>query len=898
MRGLIADLVSALLYRVRTLFRRARAQQELEDEIRFHIECETEKHLARGMTSLEATRLARLGFGSVESWKEESRSMWGFQWIEHVVQDLRYATRRLRQRHAFTVSVIGVLALGVGATTAMFSAVDAALLRPLPFERPHELVRLRNVYVPSRGDMGRSAARGYLDVTDLAAMNDLFTDAGAYASGGLNLSDPERPIRVNVGVVTANFFDLLGVRPVRGRAFLPEERSPDAPRVAVVSHALWMRHFGGRDISRQTVPLDGQSYQVVGVMPPGFEFPDESDLWIPMSIPITGATYAPFRGYMPSAVFARMAPGLSVERASARLLERWEQRLPAPVQGRSSMIADWVDENRRLGSATSLHRELVGDRRTPLLILLGATGFLLVIACANVTNLLLSDGTARQREIAVRHVLGASRGRVVRQLLAESVLLAMAGTIAGIAFAPLALRLMRVLLPEGLAGVAPAQIDLRVLAFAAALAILTGITFGLLPALRTTRRSAAAIIKGGSGHGATAEGSGTTRRLLVAAELALTLMLLVGAGLMLRSFRNIMALDLGMNPERVATLEISLPDAVVLHAERLRKINAVIDRLASAPGIDAAGAVDHLPLRGEGGFGIPIRATGMPQPAEPGDRIARSITASGGYFRALDIPMLDGRTFTTADDSLAPPVAIVSRSAAERFWPGVNAVGRTFRVGRDTTRLYTVIGVAADVRVSSIQDDLEPQVYFPIDAMSPRSFAIVARGALPPEALLGRLTDAVRAVDPAQAVYNVRTMEDVVGSSVAPRRVQTILIGAFAALALVLAAFGVYAVVAYGVTQRSRELGIRAALGATRSNLVSLVAKEMLWVTALGIIAGLAGAWALARVLSELVYGVDVHDVATFAVVPIVLIVAAALATFVPARRATRVDPIEVMRAE
>ena len=894
----IADFLSAAAYRIRTLFRRSAAQQELDEELRFHLQCETDRLIAGGMRPADADRAARIGFGSVESFKEESRSLWGFQSLEHLAQDLRYAARRLRQRPGFTLSVIGVLALGVGATTAMFSAVDAALLRPLPFTRPEELVTLRNVSVPSQRSFGRSAARGLIDITDAAAMNDLFTDAAAFASGGLNVSDPERPRRVNVGVVTANFFGLLGVRPLRGRSFAPDEGVPNAEPVAVLSYSLWQRHFAGRAIEGATIPLNGTPNRVIGVMPRGFGFPGESDLWIPLSVPTSSATFEAFRGWLPSQTIARLAPGVTAEVASARLLERWVQRLPAPVPGRPpSGVVEWVDEIRRLGATEPLHRELVGDRRTPLLVLLGATGFLLLIACANIMNLLLSDGAARQREIAVRHVLGASRGRVVRQLLAESVLLAMIGTLAGVALAPAALQLMRALMPASLAGVAPAHVDLRVLAFAACLALATGIAFGLWPALRTTRANATTTIKGGGGHGATSARSGRSRRVLVGAELALTLMLLVGSGLMLRSFRNLMAVDLGMDPQRVATLELTIPGSSD-HAQRLRTINGVLDRLAVTPGIDAAGAVNDLPLRGTGGIGMAIVADGMPRRPDAGPEFARQLFATGGYFQALGIPLLRGRTFTRGDDSLARPVAIISETMAAQFWPGADPLGRTFRTGGDTIPIFTVIGIVADVRDSKVQSEPDAQMYLPLDWASTNDIGFVARGALPPDVLLGRLTAAVRAVDPAQAVYNVRTMEDVVGSAVAPRRIQTLLIGAFGALALVLAAFGVYAVVAYGVTQRSRELGIRAALGATRTDLVGLVAREMLWVTVVGVTCGLAGAWALARVLTGLVYGIHVHDPTTFVAAPLILVTAATVATLLPAQRATRLDPIEVMRTE
>jgi putative ABC transport system permease protein len=880
------------------LLRRDRMSAELEEEMRLHVELRADAMRRSGAPD-NAQYVATRRFGNQVTIQQESRDMWGMHAPEQFAQDLKFSVRRLRQRPGFAAAVIAVLALGIGATTAMFSAVDAAMLRPLPFTRPGELVTLRSVSVPfdpGPTNFPRDTRHMAVDLPDAVAMTGTFSSVAAYAAGGLNISDPERPIRANAGVVTVGFFNTLGVAPLVGRGFVAEEGVPNGPRAVVLSYALWRRQFGGQPLEKLTAQLNGRTYQVIGVMPPGFGFPKASELWIPMTVPTTFETFEPFRGFLASETIARLAPGVTAQGAGARLLASWESLAPPPEPGRERNSDRMVNDVRSNGALAPLQQTLVGDKRTALLVLFGATGFLLLIACANVTNLLLSQATARRREIALRSVLGATRGRVVRQLLTESAVLSLLGAALGVATAPVTLKVLRLLMPDGLSGVAPAEVDWRVLGFAATLGVITGIAFGLWPALGTTRSSAGETIKSGGGHGATSFGAGRTRRLLVGAELALALMLLVGAGLMLRSFGRLMSLDMGMRTERVATLELSFPRSVKSPL-RMERANAIIERLAGVPGIQAVGIVNDLPLRGGGG--ISLRITDPVPPGVKGFAGARMLMASPGYFDALGIRLIAGRTFLASDDSLGPPVSLVSETMAKTFWPGVSPLGRTYSLstGPDA-KPVTVIGVVSDVREMGLDKDPMPQMYNSIAAVVPSNVAVVARGTLPPAALLARLAEAVRAVDPSQAVYNLRMMDDVVGASVAPRRANTLLIGLFAALALVLAALGVYAVVAYGVAQRSREFGIRAALGATGPNLVALVAGEMGWVVAAGLATGLVGAWMLSKVLSTLLYGITAHDAVTFVVVPFALVIPAVLATIVPARRAAKVNPAEVMRAE
>jgi len=896
-----------LIRRVWYLIRRDRLAADLEEEMRLHIEMRAARMEQSGLSASEARYAARRRFGNATALEEASRDVWGFTSVDQLARDLRYAARRLRQRPGFSIPVIAVLALGIGATTAVFSAVDAAILRPLPFARPHELVTLPEVNIPFEEE---SSERFPIGIEDVGAMPDVFGQVAGFASGGLNLSDPEKPLRLRVGVVTVDFFSTLGARPQEGRTFAPEEGKPRAPAVTVLSHALWQRHFGGQPMLGKRISLNGKPHTVVGVMRPGFSFPSESDLWIPLSVPTTEATFEPFRGWLPSLVIARLAPGVSPEVAAARLFARWQQAAAQAAEPRGeasdievagadkSYADEMLNDVRKQGAAIPLQRELVGDRRRPLLILLGATVLLLLIACANVANLLLSDAAARRREIAVRGTLGATRGRIVAQLLAESGLLALGGAALGVALAPVALRLLRAMLPASLAGVTTAQLDLRVLAFATGLALVTAVAFGLWPALGSTRGDATEAIKSGSGHGATAGGkAGRARRTLVAAELALAVMLLVAAVLMLRSFARLMSENLGLDPERVATLEMTFPDAAN-RAARLRTINAALQRLSGQPGIQAAGAVNDLPLRGGGGLAIRVEVDGAPPMRSRDERpFPRYLNVSGGYFKALGIPLLRGRTFTPADDSLAPPVAIINKTMAATYLPGLDPIGRMLRFPGDSVRI-TIVGVVGDVREKGLDSDPPPQMFLPIDARTPSNVALVARGNLPRRQLLARLTEAVRDADPAQPVFNVRMMEEVIGKSVAPRRTNTILIATFAGLALVLSALGVYSVVAYGVAQRTREFGIRAAFGATGRDLVALVSREMIMVVVIGTASGLAAAWGLSRILAALLYGVEPRDPTTFAIVPLLLVPPALLATLLPALRAMRVSPSEVMRAD
>ncbi len=896
--------IGELWRRLAHLVSGSRASDELREEMQLHVELRAAANRRAGTSEADSIVEARRRFGNERAVRASSRDAWGFGWTEEALRDLRFAFRRLGQRRGFSLAVIGVLALGIGTTTAMFSAVDAALLRPLPFPDAGQLVALNDVSVPvdfgKQSPNARSQADHSVTISDVTQLRDVFSHVAAYATGGLNVADPEHPQRIKGALVSADFFSAMGIAPALGRTFDAAEVAPNGPSVVVLSYGLSQRLFVGKNPLGVSVQLGPASYTIVGVMPRGFSFPNESDAWLPMSVPIMPAMMSVIPGIFGAPVIARVATGVDPRVASSRLLALWDRMAAAEpaIDGTARPGAQRAQEMHSTGALTPLQRDLVGSQRTALLVLLGATGLLLLIACANATNLLLAHAAARRHEIAVRAVLGASRWRIVQQLLIESVVLASVGAALGVMLAPALLGAARVLMPADLSGLATARIDARVLGFATVLALITGVGFGLWPALGITRESPAETIKTG-GRTATSRGGAIGRRILAGTELALTVILLVGSGLMLRSFQRVMSLDIGMETHRVGTLEMAMPHSAGDRTHRLQKIDDIVARISSMPGVAAAGAVNELPMRVANRIAVYIKADGAPNPnPKRGGSAVRTLLATPGYFDAMGIPLKHGRLFTVADDSLTPRVAIINEKMAKQFWGDVDPVGRTF-TAMDTTPL-TVIGVVADVRESLRGSRMETfaQMYSPITVRTPDNVAIVARGPLDGPALLARMAEAVRAVDRSQAIYNVNMMDEIVNNSVAPRRANTLLVSIFAIIALVLSAIGVYAVVSHGVAQRTRELGIRTALGATGRDLMSLVARDMLWVTAAGLLVGIAGAWALAHVMESLLYGVASHDLAKFVVVPIVLALPAAVATLVPARRAMRVNPADVMRED
>jgi putative ABC transport system permease protein len=859
--------------------------RDMEEEFAHHLALRAEHLMREGMTPAEARRRARLEFGSPEAIREHGRSSRGLQAVDEVRGDIRFGLRALMREPGFSAIAVLTVALGIGATAAIFTALDAVLLRPLPFASPERLVVVEDLNLPFRpGDSELPKSRA--DIRDAQALA-AFTHVAAYAPGALNLSGSGAPRRVSIGVVTTDFFATLGVHPAVGRPFTAEEGVPGGPKAAVVSHGFWRRHLGSAtDLSAHSVTLNGRRYAVVGVMPRGFAFPEASEIWLPLTIPTTFETAEAFRGYLPSTMIARLAPGVAIEQAQVQvdaLHAPWER----PDHPRETTLAEQV---------VPLHTKLVGDREKVLLVLLGATALVLLIACVNVANLLLSRSSARRRELAVRAALGATPGRVLRQLLAESLLLAIIGGVVGLLLAYWGVQLLDALVPKGMLGAVPLEINGRVLGFASLLTVLTGLAFGLLPALGARRTPAGDALKAGSA-GAAGLQAPRVRQALVLAQVAVAAMLLVGSALMLRSMHALLNVESGVQPERVATLELTLavpeyPNA----ASRRQFFEAVLANLQSLPEVEKAAAVNELPLRGVNSIRFTVHPEGRPPERQELKYMAQDLRITEEYFDVMGIRLLAGRAPRPRPSPEALREVAISRSLAELYWGDESPVGQYLASpggGR-----FEIVGVVADVLPTSLLSEPAPQAYYPLLDSPYANAAIVARGRGPTGRLTGLVEQAVREAAPHQAVYNVRTMEQVIAGTLAPRRTNTWLITSFGVLALLLAVIGVYGVIAFSVARRTREIGIRIALGAGAGRVRRQILGEAGKLTVAGLVIGMAGAWLLAGVLNSMVYGVTIRDPLAFAAAPVVLLAAAIAAALVPAQRATRVDPVSAIREE
>lgn len=865
---------------------------DIDDELRYHLEMRTNDFIARGLSPDDARDAARASFGDprriadelrehdIATLRRERRA----DMLQDLTQDIRYGLRQLRAAPRFTAAAIIVLALGIGANTTIFSAIDAAFLRPLPFSDPGRLVSMQGE-LPFEWPGQQEPKKGYPDLLDYRADTGAFSSVAAYATGGLNLAGGSEPIRATVTYVTDSFFETLGRRAMIGRTPAAEEYTRGGPKVVVLSHAVWQRQFGGdsRVIGRE-VTLNERRYTVTGVMPPDFRFPAATDAWITLSIPMDPSVFEAFRNFVPSKGIARLDPGATIE-VAAQHLDRIRRIYKPKLDADDTPVAQLV---------TPLQTSLLGDRKPALLVLMGSAALLLLIACANVTNLLLARASTRQREMAVRAALGATRGRIIRQLVVEQLLLTLAGATVAAVVAYLSLGALSSVLPPSMSAVAPPAVDGRVLAFTAAVALATTIIVGLFPAVGATRVDLGEAMKLSASSAGSSKRRGRARAALVVAEVSLALMLVVGAGLMIESLRVLLATDSGLVTENVATARLVLPRTRYgTPVTRAAFYDAVLERLRAMPGVQSASAVNALPLEAVGVIGLRVAASDGPQDDDHATAAAM-LMASPGYFATLGIPIVAGTDLPARADS-GRDVAVINRAMAEKLWPGQSPIGRDFGWAGMRT---TVIGVVGNVRTRSLEREATPQMYSPL-SRGPQDYgALLVRGTVKTSTLLAHLRDAVRAVDAQQPLYEMRGMEEVVQQSVAPRRTNTVLLATFGGLALVLAAIGVYAVLSYGVAQRTREIGVRMALGARRNDVLRLVALEGVALAALGIAIGLAGSYALSRALGSMLYQVNPRDVRIFASAPVVLAIVAIAATLAPAFRATRVDPMSALRSE
>ena len=793
----------------------------------------------------------------------------------------------LRKNPGFTAVAVLTLALGIGANTAIFSVVNAVLLRPLPYPEPDQLVQLcadwsgkPNTFI------------GGATFVEVKAQNQSLARIAAYSGGDMTLTGTGSAERVVAGAVTADFFPLLGVQPALGRNFAREEDTPNGPKAAILGHGFWQSRFGGdADVLGRTLTLNEQSYTVVGILPARFQYPERFQLWIPLALGETGAALAKYgEGMILLKAIARLKPGVTLEQAQAEL-RTIAQREQSPRPDEAQVV-----------SLVTLHEQVVGDVKGALLVLLGAVALVLLIACANVANLLLARAAARQREMAVRAALGARRLRVARQLLTESVLLSLAGGGLGLFLAFWSVRALGQWSGASLPSMHGIGIDAWVLAFTLGVSVITGLAFGLAPAVQAWRSDVNAALKE-EGRGDTGGRRNRLRHLLVVSEVALALVLLVGAGLLLKSFSRLMEVNPGFRTHGVLTFQVTLTGEKSA-PQIVNFVEQVVERLKALPGVQAAGATNSLPLTDLARIGVP-EIEGRP----PIDfsNVKRSEvtpvsrpTVTRDYFNAMGISVKNGRALTSLDARPGAGSVIVNEAFEKHFFPGESAVGKRIRLklGSAKARWQTVVGVVSDVRQSGLAGDVLPQVYSPDledvgDAMS-----FVIRVAGEPAGLISAVRAVVVEVEPNQALYNVMTMEQRLANTMTSRRLNTALLGSFGAVALLLAVVGIYGVMSYAVTQRRREIGVRMALGAQKSDVLGLFIRSGLRLTLLGVAIGLAGAFALTRYLSSLLYSVEATDPLTFLTVAVALTGVAMLAGYIPARRAARIDPMEALRYE
>lgn len=799
--------------------------------------------------------------------------------MDNIFKDIQYAFRMMLKHRSFTIVALLALALGIGANTAIFSVVNGVLLRPLPYQSPEQLVTILHE------DTAPVAPSNYLD---LKKQSQSFESMAAAQMWGPNLTGRDQPEHLRGLQLSANMFHLLGVNPVLGRTFTTGEDQPGNDRVVVLSNRLWQRRFGAdQNIVGQQLTLDGASYMVIGVMPPQFQFAPfwatNTELWVPLNL----AARINDRDGQSLRVFGRLKTGVTREQAQAEtstIFSRLEQQYPESNKG----LTLGVD---------SLHEKVVGKTRTALLILLGAVGFVLLIACANVANLLMTRATARQKEIALRTALGASRGRIARQLLTESVVLALVGGGLGLLLGVFGVKMLVHLVPENLPRMQTIGIDFYVLGFTLLLSVVTGFLFGLAPILQIRKASFNAALKDGGWGSTEGRRRSLGRRSLVVSEVALALMLLIGGGLLVRSFMRLVSVDPGFNPHNVLTMTISLAGSAHKSGpEKAAFFQQLIDRVDSLPGVQSASAINHLPLAGDlWTLGFTIEGRPAPLPGESQGAAYRIVRPA--YFQTMGATLLNGRDFTTRDNDKSPGVVIVNESLARRYWPNETAIGKRITVADDGLR--EIVGIVKDAKQGDWAAAAKPEVYLPhLQAPSPRGMTLVVRGSSNPLSLVGPVQNAVWSIDKDLPVSEIMTMDDVVSDAVGPQRFNTILLGLFSGVALILAVVGIYGVLSDSVTARTHELGVRMALGAQASDVLKMIVRQGMVLVAIGIAVGLGGAYLLTQLLSTLLYEVSTTDRVTFVAVPIALAAVALGACLIPARRATKVDPLVALRYE
>jgi len=863
---------------LRSLFRKERVEQEMDDELRFHLECQIEANLKAGMTAEEARYAALRRFGGVEQIKDECRDARGVRFVEDLIQDIRYGLRQLRRSPGFTAVAALTLALGIGANTAIFTVVNSVLLQPIPYPHPEKLFLIQS----------KTPDRGFGPLTDIEYMElekqtRAFERVAAFSAGMANLTGAGEPVLVRRCEVTGGFWLTIGIAPVFGRTFLPgDEKGPGRDSV-MLGERLWRTRFHADPaIIGKTLTLDGIPHTVTGVMPAGFAFPSQQGAW-------SLASLDPLKFKLArQGVIGRLKPGISTQQAQAEL--------DVIARQHASTFPKERRQNLRL---FSLHEYVVGDVGRSLLVLLGAVGFILLIACANIANLLLARGLGRRQEMAIRASLGARRLRLVRQLLSESVTLSLFGGALGLLLAAWGVRVFLSLVPPGdMPRIQEIHLDGWVLAFTAVISLLTGLMFGVAPAIQYSGVPLSESLQQAGSQRATGRGQ-HLKNILVVSELALALVLLIGAGLLIKSFVRLRSVNPGFLPENVLTMTVVPPQSRPL--ERLKSFHQqVLEKLKALPEISSAAAVNWLP------FGHALVTTTFG--AEGQDIFDHTIVCRVGvsheYFQTMGIRLLRGRYFNAWDNEKALQVVIVSQATANRVWPDQNPLGKRvyFKPYPGPQDWLTVVGVVDDVRQQSLAESPPLTVYQPyLQVMDPiylSHMVYLVRSSANPTSLAALMREGLREVDKDQPAYGFETLQDLITGSVAQPRFYSRLLGAFSTIALLIAAVGIYGVTAFSVSQRTHEIGIRLALGAERADILRMILRSSLPLILAGVGLGLCGAVAVTRVLQSFLFEVTPTDTATFAAISVLLATVALLASYIPARWATKVDPTVALRYE
>jgi putative ABC transport system permease protein len=874
--------------RLRGVFFKRRLERDLEDEIRAHLEMQIEENVRQGMSSEEARQAARRKFGGVDQVKETYRDRSGLPLVESTLQDLRYAARTLTKNPGFSLITIMTLALGIGANTAIFSVVNAVLLRPLNYKDSDRLVLLNHYYKKSIGISGVSAI-GYSYYRDNSKS---FESIAALTGWSVNLTGIGDPERLRGYTVTHTFFPTLGFEAARGRVFTPDEDQPGRDRVVVLSDNLWQRRFAADpNIVGKTITLSGELYTVVGVMPPGFQFLRElgqaGDIYSPIAI--TPQMLARGWFHEPLATIARLKQNVTLQQAQA------EMNIIA-----ANVPAD-IDKSIWGLLLRPLQERVVGEIRRPLLILMAAVGFVLLIACANVANLLLARAAARQKEMAIRLALGARAWRVIRQLLTESVLLALIGGALGLLLAKWGMRRLLSLDERLIPRAYEVGIDGRVLAFTFGISLLTGLLFGLAPALQSSRTDLHGTLKeGGRSGGAT---RGWMRKGLMVFEVTSALVLLIGAGLLIKSFWRVQEVNPGFDSNNLLTLQLDLPDTKYKEPAQIDDFfQRILSEIAALPGVKSTGISSTIPMSSSNQNDSTFEIEGrVPMPGELGPW-GDLWFAGANYFQTMNIPLIRGRYFDDRDVQDAPFVAIIDETMARKWWPNEDPIGKRIWVYENdpqgNKRWREIVGIVGHVKREGLDRESSVQYYLPHRQLPTGDVILTVRTVAEPESMNTAVRGVIQSADKELPVYRLTTMERMMADSTSQRRFATILLGIFALVALILASVGLFGVMAYTVAQRTHEIGIRMALGAQTLDIHKLIIRQGMNLVLTGVVIGLLAAFGLTRLMKSLLFGISETDTTTFVIIPLLLAVVAMLACYLPARRATKVDPLTTLRLE